>query len=127
MPTTSLFHPISLYVIRGSLIHCGWTPGRISQLACNMTNGTARYRVAITKVPKQEKDASPSRMKTLLNNCFMEDIEVTEVWHKSDGTITAYIFCDLHRGDENQLTLPEEAFTLENTRIADGDYPESEE
>ncbi len=115
MPASTLFHPVSIYVIRGSLIHCGFTPGRLSQLGCNQTLGTARYRIAITKVPKQERDASPARMKKLINDCFVDDIECTEVWHKSDGSITAYISVDVHRGEPNQLTIPESSYSLENS------------
>lgn len=117
MPATSQYHPISLYVIRGSLIHCGFTPGRIAQLGANQTNGTARYRIAITKVPRQEKDASPKRMKSLINDCFMDDILCYEVWHRSDGSITAYIQVDLKKGDPNRLTIPEESYTLENSAL----------
>lgn len=117
MPATSQYHPISLYVIRGSLIHCGWTPGRISQLSSNQTLGTARYRISITKVPKSERDSSPKRMKTVINNCFVDDIECTEVWHKSDGSITAYISVDLKKGEPDQMPLPEESYTLENTYL----------
>jgi hypothetical protein len=115
MPLTTQYHPISLYVIRGSLMQCGWIPARISQLASNQTKGTARYRVTIAKVPKHEKDASPARMKKLINDCFANDIECNEIWHKSSGIITAYLTVDLRKGDPDQLTIPEKVYILKNT------------
>lgn len=48
MGKKTLYHPVSLYVIRGAFDQHGYVLGRIKQTFCSVERGTASYRIEIT-------------------------------------------------------------------------------
>jgi hypothetical protein len=124
MPVATLYHPISLYVIRGSMIHNGWKPGRISQMHSNSDRGTAYYRLTINVVPKALSQKSGTVLKEALQKCFMDDIYVVDLSTRSEGGFWAHLSVDLKRGDIVQASIPESAYTIENLRSINGADPD---
>lgn len=75
MGKTTLFHPVSLHVIRGAAEYCGWKFGKIVQTSNNPTDGWARYTAQIEITPARVENASPMERLNDLRDCFAADIE----------------------------------------------------
>jgi len=106
MGATTLYHPISLYVIRGAVEYCGWKFGRIKQLTANADLGTARYLCKIDTMPRNAINWPVKTYQSQLQHCFMDDIIVERVTAHSDGSA----YCVL------AVTLNEENPDLQETR-----------
>jgi hypothetical protein len=76
MGKTTLFHPISLHVIRGAAEYCGWKFKHIHQTDAEPDRGRARYVAEVEAMPKRVLGLSQSAWQDDLQNCFMDDIRV---------------------------------------------------
>jgi len=76
MGKTTLYHPISLHVIRGAAEFCGFRFEKVHQLAGFSEKQSARYNVTIAEYPKGWDTQSLDLMQKDLQACFMDDIRV---------------------------------------------------
>jgi len=76
MGKTTLYHPISLHVIRGAAEYCGFQFEKVHQLNSFPENHTALYNVTIVKFPKGWNKQPLDIMQSMLQDCFMDDIRV---------------------------------------------------
>lgn len=76
MGKTTLYHPISLHVIRGAAEFCGWKFKTIKQVAAEPEVSMAHYRCEIEIIPIDVDQKSHQAMHEALQGCFMQDIEV---------------------------------------------------
>ncbi len=82
MGKQTLFHPVSLYVIRGSLEACGWKIGRLTQTKLSTDRSVARYVGIIENAPRGMAP-DPDLMVQDMQDCFAADITVK--WVKLDS------------------------------------------
>jgi len=92
MGETTLYHPISLHVIRGAAEYCGWKFSKIAQIAVNPALGSALYECIIEQMPARLDTYGPSIIFKQLQHCFMDDIEVVKIWLTRGGVWK----CELH-------------------------------
>jgi len=95
MGATTLYHPISLHVIRGAAEYCGWKLSTIKQIGANPEITSALYEVTIVEFPAKLDTYGPEIMLKQLQHCFMDDIEVLKVWFTRNGTWKCEIHCQL--------------------------------
>jgi hypothetical protein len=76
MGKTTLFHPVSLHVIRGAAEYCGFKFQKVHQLNSFPADGSARYNVTIVGFPAGWDKKPLDLMQSALQNCFMDDIRV---------------------------------------------------
>jgi hypothetical protein len=76
MGKTTLYHPISLHVIRGAAEYCGWKFGKIKQLDSSPGLSKAHYEARIELMPRNLAASSLEKMQDELQKCFMDDIRV---------------------------------------------------
>jgi hypothetical protein len=112
MGATTLYHPVSLYVIRGAFAFCGVKVGKIQQIVADHEASTASYRVTITEIPQRFFGNGPKGMCEALQSCFAGDVEILScVWSDSqrDGkqTITAILDTSLGAGGR-EMRVPNE-------------------
>lgn len=79
MGKTTLYHPVSLHVIRGALDYGGFAVGRIRQVWANRETGMAGYVCELVKAPKGFMAQSPRNQVDQLNGLFSNDITVTHI------------------------------------------------
>ena len=103
MGKTTLYHPVSLHVIRGAVEYCGWKFKTIKQVDSNLEKGRASYIAEIEIMPNEVWLSSALEMEKQLQKCFMDDIRV--YWLRK--TRSGKYFCDL------VVTVPESA-TIED-------------
>jgi len=101
MGKQTLFHPVSLYVIRGSLDRCGFTPGRVRRVR-QADDQIAHYWIKLLSVPLDCQHKSPRRIMAAVQSCFAEDITVIDfIWDSKTGYSveieTRVIFQELER------------------------------
>jgi len=96
MGKTTLYHPVSLHVIRGAAEYCGWQFGKIVQLDSDPKRKTARYRAEIAKIAP-EVESSPSMvMLNDLDNCFAADIHAHWLRQTQSGQWMVDLVVDLN-------------------------------
>jgi len=87
MGKTTLYHPVSLHVIRGAAEYCGWKFGKIKQISNTLSDGTARYTAEIKAVPQRLTDGDLKLMYFDLRECFAKDIEVHWLRRTKSGSL----------------------------------------
>jgi len=85
MGATTLYHPVSLHVIRGAMEYCGWKSGKIQQISSDFASTTARYKLEIADMPKKLSIYGAQIVAKQLQHCFAADITVNRVWHSRNG------------------------------------------
>jgi len=86
MGKKTLYHPVSLHVIRGAAEYGGFQFGTIKQKWNDPEKRTARYDVEIKKMPGDlMKKGTLLRIQYELQNCFMDDIRVHWVHMTQSG------------------------------------------
>ena len=76
MGKTTLYHPLSLHVIRGAAEYCGWKFKHIKQTSSDIDEGWARYTAQIEIMPKEVWRTSLDTMQQNLQSCFLDDIRI---------------------------------------------------
>lgn len=113
MGATTLYHPVSLYVLRGSAEMSGFWVGKITQTNVNRTKQTATYRMAIKELPRQLWGKDPETVCHALNQAYSDDINVIRVNYGPNG-----YYALLHVSlDPNpaQEAFPDETYIIKNT------------
>lgn len=93
MGKTTLYHPVSLNVLRGALEYGGFVAGKFRQHNSNRGLGYASYQVEIKSWPERLNQISPELLKVHLNNCFASDVDVIAVWVSPTGKRMARLHC----------------------------------
>jgi len=98
MGKKTLYHPVSLHVIRGAAEYCGFRFGKLTQTASDPTGYSARYIADLVDMPADCKDRALPYILARLNECFAADIHATELragtCHKIRATIKTRIVTD---------------------------------
>lgn len=87
MGKKTLFHPVSLNVIRGALNFCGVTTGRLTQKWYDSVTNEAGYTVVIDKLPTDMRGLDSYALQRKLDSCFATDIRVVGVTMRSSATL----------------------------------------
>ncbi len=86
MGKTTLYHPISLHVVRGAAEYCGFKFGKIKQIYGNQTQRKAIYSAEIERMPGDLfKMGTLLRVQHDLQECFMDDIRIEWVHVHQSG------------------------------------------
>lgn len=85
MGKITLYHPVSLHVLRGALMYGGFTVGKFIQHNSNRDLQYATYEVEIKTWPDKIAQVSPELLKVHLNNCFASDVNFLQVWVTRSG------------------------------------------
>lgn len=97
MGKTTLFHPVSLHVIRGAAEYCGWKFKHVHQTMAEPDRNRARYSAEIEKMPKRVFGQTPMFMQNELQNCFLDDIRVHWLHQTKSGKWLVDIQVDLSK------------------------------
>jgi hypothetical protein len=79
MGKTTLYHPVSLMVIRGGLEYCGVTSGRIRQTHVEPMLNQADYNIEIKKIEWYLTPMTSSQIMERIQGCFAADIVVLRI------------------------------------------------
>ena|SRR5256885_1141326 len=115
MGKTTLYHPISLTVLRGSMIHNGFIPGRLVQIIANHEKNLAIYKLELKQLPADLYEVSPARVAACLQESFMDDVKVIGVWYTRNENYIAEI--------RVQLPTNPIGFDQEPALYLDGPHP----
>jgi hypothetical protein len=107
MGKTTLYHPISLHVIRGAAEFCGFKFGKLKQLDSHEPGRHAWYSAEIESFPggMDPDKASHKAIIGALRKCFMDDIRVTALWRTRTGKYFADLDVQLDRKPETEQAL----------------------
>jgi hypothetical protein len=103
MGKTTLYHPISLQMIRGIAQQNGLYLGRISQVFADRDLEVARYRasIAISAGPINWAKYPPKNIKRMFNQMYLDDIHCVQCWVTRQGVIMLEIEARLSKpGDD---------------------------
>ena len=81
MGKTTLYHPVSLLVIRGAAAFGGYRLGKLRQLAVDTQHGYAIYTTPLLHVPLDIVDLSLEQIANHFQSLFASDVEVLELSH----------------------------------------------
>lgn len=95
MGKTTLYHPVSLNVLRGALEYGGFTVGKFRQHNADREGMYASYEVEIKSWPANLDQISPELLKTHLNNCFASDVDFQSVWITRTGKRMAHLLAHI--------------------------------
>jgi len=108
MGKKTLYHPVSLHVIRGAAEYCGFQFGTIKQKWNDPEKRTARYDVEIKKMPDDlMKTGTLLGIHHDLQNCFMDDIRVHWVHMTQSGQWACQLAVGIPAGDAGLIPNPE--------------------
>jgi hypothetical protein len=96
MGATTLYHPISLLVIRGAADYCGWKLAKIQQKHSDFEHCSAVYQVEIIKMPKGMDEMPLAAITRQFQHCFMDDIQVTHLYRTPRGNWYARLSVHVH-------------------------------
>jgi hypothetical protein len=101
MGRRTLYHPLSLHVIRGALEFCGVKIGRLTQQSSDMSQETATYNADIIHTTRDFRKASIPDLAAEIQNCFAQDVTVSKIFSTYDPkthkmTLTAVLYVDIH-------------------------------
>jgi len=89
MGATTLYHPVSLHVIRGAAEFHNFKFGKIKQTRHDFKRCEAVYEAEIISMPKGLTLYSNEVIQRQLDHCFADDIQVTNVWKSKAGIYRA--------------------------------------
>lgn len=102
MGKTTLFHPVSLLVIRGAADYCGFKFGRIVQTHEDREANYARYTAELKSWPAKWDKSLPVVRLNMLRDCFMNDIEAHWLRQTKSGKWCVDLVTYLRPETENQ-------------------------
>jgi hypothetical protein len=97
MGKKTLYHPVSLHVIRGSAEYCGFRFGKITQGYVFPDDARATYHAEIVELPPEASALPMWRQLALLTECFMDDIIVMGIWRSSKNVLMCALDVQLNR------------------------------
>lgn len=91
MGKTTLYHPVSLAVIRGAAEYAGFKLGKLRQVDVDESQGMAQYETVIRDLPADAGIIGPETLRAKLDSCFAADVGVLRVWYTRHGEWMASI------------------------------------
>lgn len=88
MGKQTLFHPVSLAIIRGAAEYGGFKLGKLRQQSYDLDANVAYYQTTVLSLPEDCK-ANPIEIRGRLNDLYSRDVLFTIVRINSDGRVTA--------------------------------------
>jgi len=76
MGKATLYHPVSLHVIRGAAEYCGFKFETITQINGYPELKVARYNITVVGFPLNWDKQPLDIMQSMLQECFMDDMRV---------------------------------------------------
>jgi len=116
MGKRTLYHPVSLHVLRGALEYCGIKLGRLVQIGASLEEEKAYYRATIINMPDALRSYPTWDIAKELQECFAQDVtvlSVTSEYHvkRKNHTLTATLLCDVHEVTPMESILSEKQRT----------------
>jgi hypothetical protein len=105
MGKITLYHPISLTVIRGAALYCNWKIGRIKQTWSDQETTYAEYIMEIVGMPAGMDEHTNKVIAHQFQHCFLDDITVKRVWQTGNGSWQARVLVDLNVVKEDSALL----------------------
>lgn len=93
MGKKTLYHPVSLNVLRGAAEYGGFVFGKFRQIGVDQLRGKATYEVQIVGIPQDESVMDLPHLWKVLKRCFSTDVTVDHVWLTKQGAIKAQLHC----------------------------------
>lgn len=93
MGHSSLYHPVSLQVLRGALKYNGFTVGKFSQVLHDQERGTASYDLPVIQWDRSLQGSTINEIHSAINASFAADVECQRVWVTPAGTYMARLKC----------------------------------
>jgi len=97
MGKTTKYHPIPMSVIRGSAEYCGFKFGKIKQTHVDQEFGRSWYIVDVDVIPDKYKDLAINLMSQVLQDCFVQQIEVRWLRQSKSGQWRVDLLVDINR------------------------------
>lgn len=108
MGKKTLYHPVSLHVIRGAAEYCGFRFGAIKQKWNSLQNQEAEYTAEIVKMPDDmAKTGTLLGIHHALQSCFMDDIRVLWVHMTRSEKWSCQLIVSLIKEESPVLPNPE--------------------
>lgn len=114
MGKKTLYHPVSLHVIRGAFEYCEFKIGRLTQQWSNIENETAAYQAEITSLPDEGFSMPLWKIAKQIRGCFAQDITVLWVNQRYDlktkeNKLIVHLLTDAHENKESETVQKLEA------------------
>jgi hypothetical protein len=120
MGRATLYHPVSLTVIRAAAIRCGWRFGKIIQEYASEETFTAHYNAEIDLQRKGFVLFEKQVLIHQINECFAGDVEIVDVWTNRSGRV----FCSFNTSIRpDPLPSMDDADPLRAVREDEADEP----
>jgi hypothetical protein len=88
MGKQTLFHPVSLNIIRGAAEYGNFKLGKLRQKQMDKDGNVAFYQTSVLSLPDDCK-ANPNEIRGRLNDLYSRDVLFTHVWIGINGKIAA--------------------------------------
>lgn len=87
MGKKTLYHPVSLNVLRGAAEYGGFALGKFRQTKFDETTNVATYDAVITKIPTRLEQSNFKILAAHMNGLYASDVEVLQVWITRRGKL----------------------------------------
>lgn len=111
MGKQTLYHPIPLSVLRGSLEYCGWKFAALKQSGKLIDKRSVVYKISGIKPPPDAPLMDVFMLQHNLQKCFEKRIVVSRVVTDTTGKIEAWIIVRSPRPLEDAVPEAEKATT----------------
>jgi len=113
MGKKTLYHPVSLHVLRGALEYCDIKIGRLVQTSASLEFNSATYRATITEMPGSVDYRTSRNIANALQECFAQDVTVLSVTSEYNVktrkvTNTAILFVQTPPEPDHEIPSPRE-------------------
>jgi len=105
MGQQTLYHPVSLNVIRGAAEYAGFKLREIRQIASDQEFKRATYNARIVEMPLECFQVSEAEIEKRLQACFMDDVRVSWVHRTYTGRLCCVLNVNLTLSDEQGKVL----------------------
>lgn len=93
MGKQTLYHPVSLAIVRGAAEYGGFKLGRMRQTWFDKSRGEASYATTLESIPQDCVDAPLHAIRKALSGLFASDVDVISVYQNRVGRMFVQIFC----------------------------------
>lgn len=107
MGKKTLFHPISLHVIRGAAEFCDWQFGKITQKWSDAEKWSARYDAVIEKMPFDPEKYYHSSIQQYMQDCFPDGVKIHWLHQLKNGKWACQLQVDFPHKEIKPRVLPQ--------------------
>jgi len=91
MGKTTLYHPVSLQVIRGAAAYQGFSFRKIKQIKADPATGKALYVADLNGFPLHLSTAPTWRVWADLAECFVDDVHIVRMGEREFGGLVVWL------------------------------------